>query len=46
MGRTRITFQNLEFQVKDGQIESQVDDELLDDFEAFDDLLEDTPPVQ
>jgi phospholipid-binding lipoprotein MlaA len=39
-------FQNLEFQVKDGQIESQVDDELLDDFEAFDDLLEDTPPVQ
>lgn len=39
-------FQNLEFQVKDGQIESQVDDQLLDDFEAFDDLLEDTPPVQ
>ena len=38
-------FQNLEFAVKDGQIESNVDDTLLDDFEAFDDLL-DEPPTQ
>jgi phospholipid-binding lipoprotein MlaA len=40
-------FQNLEFKVKDGQVPNATDDEaLMEDFEAFDDLLDSPPPNQ
>jgi phospholipid-binding lipoprotein MlaA len=40
-------FQNLEFKVKDGQVPNVADDEaLMEDFEAFDDLLDVPPPKQ